>query len=992
MPQINSISNLLPNGGAGIQIPFDVRQRMLAGQLATEQAAAPKAPYSSRAAGMVSALTGGLGGLVEGMQVQRTMQGQRDSAAHVMALANALGQPTPGGPPTAPNNAPSSAGPTPSPALQNPSAPVGQGGAGSDAVAGKGHTDFLTSVMPQAQRVAAQTGLDPRLVAAQAALESNYGRSAPGGNLFGIKGAGTGPISTTESVNGQMVPTKASFASYDSPGASFDGYGKLMMGDRYAGVRNAQGLDAQLAALGKSGYATDPDYAAKVGSIARGLQLPDAPAASGGQAAAADMPAPNAQPSGATSLPPGITPDMVSAPPADPSLRQTIEAAATEHDPNTGNPMVSPQPASPVGGGSLGTDTNYMLRGADPSRVAPTPDPGASPAMVAALMNPTPLADQGSGGMGGPGSGTGVLTGSDGPASPMDTGSLLPSTAPMPPPGAQSQPDSAALATALMAPSPGSGAALPQTGPMPPPGAQSLADAGPSPDAPAPTASQAGPAPMPSMDPQPMGVVGNSAMADPSSPQSFQRQQALASALGSRDDGSQPPAQNPGMMASMLGGGGGSPSPAPNPSSPPSSDSGIGGLLGGLFGGSGSGQQPASASVDPAQGGAGPMHGGQQDPRAAMQTILADPYAPDSVKSMVMQRLFPTMQIEKGADGGVYGVNPTTGQFHKLGDTGAVLKQNESMLQNGRFTQAPAGPMDAAPGHSVMTFGANNQPSGNTPIAPEPSMTPIPGTGLMGDKSGNTAPIPGGVNGTATMKAGAVDVPLTTNIGPNGVTAAPLLSGGGAGAGGGPLGAVAPIAEQAAKMDASAAAQKEGAVGQVKGAQTFVDEAAKNASAAATHVNELQQLKSLAANSPTGWSAEASRYAAEHGWVTPNGDKVQSYDGFRAYLGTQLRQAGSGALRNAEMDKLSDTLGNTNMDPATRAAAIQRVQDGFARQAALGQVASDPGAADPVAKQSRIQDVQQTWQNADAAIEAHPDKKAAIIGKLQAHGYPVVGF
>ena len=45
------------------------------------------------------------------------------------------------------------------------------------------------------------------------------------------------------------------------------------MGERYAGVRGAKGLDAQLAALGQSGYATDKDYATKLTAIA--AQIPE---------------------------------------------------------------------------------------------------------------------------------------------------------------------------------------------------------------------------------------------------------------------------------------------------------------------------------------------------------------------------------------------------------------------------------------------------------------------------------------------------------------------------------------------------------------------------------------------------------------------------------------------------------------------------------------------------------------------------------------------
>ncbi len=362
MPEVNQVANLVSPNGQGAQIPWDVRQKMLAGELAQQQAAAPKAPYSSRAAGAANALQGLLGGLMEGAATQQVTQGQDENRQHMAMLLSALKSGTAlGGAPAggaAQGAAPASA--TPAGAT-----PMGQGGVGSDHVASKSHADFIASIMPEAQRISAQTGIDARLIAAQAAHESNFGKSAPGGNLFGIKGPGTGPISTTESVNGVMTPTKASFATYDSPSASFDGYGKLMSGNRYAGVRNGQGLDEQLAALGKSRYATDPNYAAKVGAIARGIQAPSA-APNGATSAQADMPAPNARPVSSSSLPPGVTPGMVSAPPAsDGSVRGDLLAAAAQHG---------------------GLDPDAPAPNATPTGMAGLP-PGVTPAMFAASQN-----------------------------------------------------------------------------------------------------------------------------------------------------------------------------------------------------------------------------------------------------------------------------------------------------------------------------------------------------------------------------------------------------------------------------------------------------------------------------------------------------------------------------------------------------------------------------------------------------------------------------
>ncbi|HEY1089902.1 MAG TPA: glucosaminidase domain-containing protein [Burkholderiaceae bacterium] len=137
---------------------------------------------------------------------------------------------------------------------------------------------FIEQMMPHAQRVAAATGLDPRLIIAQAAQETGWGRSAPGHNYFGIKShgqAGGNTLPTIEVVNGQPVRQNASFRAYGDMGQSADDYGRfLQQNPRYRGLLTAQGLDAQLAALGASGYATDPNYASSVGRIARGIPFP----------------------------------------------------------------------------------------------------------------------------------------------------------------------------------------------------------------------------------------------------------------------------------------------------------------------------------------------------------------------------------------------------------------------------------------------------------------------------------------------------------------------------------------------------------------------------------------------------------------------------------------------------------------------------------------------------------------------------------------------
>jgi hypothetical protein len=145
---------------------------------------------------------------------------------------------------------------------------------------------FIQMLMPAAIEAAKRTGIDPRIIVAQAAQETGWGRSAPGNNYFGIKSHGQGggqTFTTHEVINGQRVKMNDSFRQFGSPGESVAGYADFMtQNKRYAPMRQAEGLDAQLQALGRSGYATDPNYSQSVGAIARSIpfdgSLPTNPA------------------------------------------------------------------------------------------------------------------------------------------------------------------------------------------------------------------------------------------------------------------------------------------------------------------------------------------------------------------------------------------------------------------------------------------------------------------------------------------------------------------------------------------------------------------------------------------------------------------------------------------------------------------------------------------------------------------------------------------
>jgi len=128
--------------------------------------------------------------------------------------------------------------------------------------------EFFKAMMPYARRVSERTGLDPRLVLAQSALETGYGKSAPNSNYFGIKGAGQ-VFPSEEFFDGKMVVEPSEFRAYENPQQSFDDYASFITGNkRYEPVLKAKTLSGQIAAMGASGYATDPNYGAKLSSIA----------------------------------------------------------------------------------------------------------------------------------------------------------------------------------------------------------------------------------------------------------------------------------------------------------------------------------------------------------------------------------------------------------------------------------------------------------------------------------------------------------------------------------------------------------------------------------------------------------------------------------------------------------------------------------------------------------------------------------------------------
>lgn len=146
---------------------------------------------------------------------------------------------------------------------------------------------FVAQLLPLAEQAARQLGVDPRVLVAQAALETGWGRSiirrgdgSSSNNLFNIKagsqwsGERVG-VQTLEFRNGLPQPELAQFRAYDSLQQSFDDYVQLISSQpRYqAALQQADDPAAYLQALQEAGYASDPEYAEKIGRIFQGGAL-----------------------------------------------------------------------------------------------------------------------------------------------------------------------------------------------------------------------------------------------------------------------------------------------------------------------------------------------------------------------------------------------------------------------------------------------------------------------------------------------------------------------------------------------------------------------------------------------------------------------------------------------------------------------------------------------------------------------------------------------
>ena len=145
---------------------------------------------------------------------------------------------------------------------------------------------FVDRLLPAAASAERSTGIPAHFVVAQAALETGWGKSeprradgSPSFNIFGIKAGASwhGPAvdaTTTEVVAGVAQTQVERFRAYGSYEEAVQDYAKLLASNpRYATVLGAQEPTRFARGLQAAGFATDPQYAAKLERIIGGATL-----------------------------------------------------------------------------------------------------------------------------------------------------------------------------------------------------------------------------------------------------------------------------------------------------------------------------------------------------------------------------------------------------------------------------------------------------------------------------------------------------------------------------------------------------------------------------------------------------------------------------------------------------------------------------------------------------------------------------------------------
>lgn len=130
---------------------------------------------------------------------------------------------------------------------------------------------YARGIWPMIKSAAASLNVSPVAILAQSALETGWGSSTPGENLFGIKadlGQPSISAATTEFEKGATTATTALFREYTSKANAISGYVDTIK-HSFSNALGQTSVAGFAAALQNSGYATDPAYAQKIVDIAQ---------------------------------------------------------------------------------------------------------------------------------------------------------------------------------------------------------------------------------------------------------------------------------------------------------------------------------------------------------------------------------------------------------------------------------------------------------------------------------------------------------------------------------------------------------------------------------------------------------------------------------------------------------------------------------------------------------------------------------------------------
>ena len=161
--------------------------------------------------------------------------------------------------------------------------------------------EFVKKYKPFALETERKTGISHLFILAQSALETGWGKSAPGNMMFGVKAKAGTPtekrqlvvtkevlsspnvsfpeiIRITKREDGKyLYEVKDWFRKYDTPEESFTDHANLFMNNkRYAKALLVRSDPYKFAEeVAKAGYATEPTYADRLKGVIRTIEKND---------------------------------------------------------------------------------------------------------------------------------------------------------------------------------------------------------------------------------------------------------------------------------------------------------------------------------------------------------------------------------------------------------------------------------------------------------------------------------------------------------------------------------------------------------------------------------------------------------------------------------------------------------------------------------------------------------------------------------------------